>query len=517
MIPVIDVFAGPGGLGEGFVSLGRKEGRQRFKGHLSIEKDSDAHRTLKLRAFFRQFSSLRAPQRYYDVLRGLISPEQLYAEFPKESSLASTEAIQATLGSTPWSEITQQIANCLGGCENWVLIGGPPCQAYSLVGRARNSGNKSYVAEKDQKHFLYREYLRIIADHWPAVFVIENVKGLLSSSVSGERIFDRIQEDLTSPADAIDGKHGRSRRRHSYRLCSLAEQSLFGEQIPNDFVLKAEELGVPQARHRVIIVGIRDDLGSVQPSLLTRQERVSAGRVLRGLPALRSGINDDSDSPGAWERTLRDAVNRRWVDGARAKGGEELVSKLRRTLRGMQVPAAGRGGEFLLCEPNVEYQREWFIDPQLDGVCNHSTRGHITKDLFRYFYAACFAQEVGRSPQLSDFPADLLPRHENVGRAIEGGGLFSDRFRVQLWDRPATTVTCHIAKDGHYYIHPDPAQCRSLTVREAARLQTFPDNYFFTGPRTSQYVQVGNAVPPLLASKIAQKVYDVLAEAGAAV
>jgi len=133
--------------------LGRKEGRQRFKGHLSIERDPDAHRTLKLRAFFRQFSCLRASQRYYDVLRGLISTEQLYAEFPKESSLASAEAIQATLGSTPWSEITQQIAKGLRGCENWVLIGGPPCQAYSLVGRARNSGNKSYVAERIKSIF----------------------------------------------------------------------------------------------------------------------------------------------------------------------------------------------------------------------------------------------------------------------------------------------------------------------------------------------------------------------------
>ena len=142
------------------------------------------------------------------------------------------------------------------------------------------------------------------------------------------------------------------------------------------------------------------------------------------------------------------------------------------------------------------------------NICNHESRGHIVEDLYRYLYAACFALVQKKSPLLADFPQELHPKHKSVKDALKGTK-FNDRFRVQLKDKPATTIASHISKDGHYYIHPDPCQCRSLSVREAARLQTFPDNYFFEGPRTAQYVQVGNAVPPLLANQIAEVIFDI--------
>ena len=132
----------------------------------------------------------------------------------------------------------------------------------------------------------------------------------------------------------------------------------------------------------------------------------------------------------------------------------------------------------------------------------------MPEDLLRYFYAACYATVHGKAAKLRDFPARLLPKHKNVSLALKGG-YFQDRFRVQLATQPSTTITSHIAKDGHHFIHPDPAQCRSLTPREAARLQSFPDNYFFCGPRTAQYRQIGNAVPPLLARGIADVVAGV--------
>ncbi len=131
----------------------------------------------------------------------------------------------------------------------------------------------------------------------------------------------------------------------------------------------------------------------------------------------------------------------------------------------------------------------------------------MVSDLHRYLFASCYAKEYQYSPKLNMFPPGLLPNHRNVD---DENVPFDDRFRVQISGAPSTTIVSHISKDGHYYIHHDPSQCRSLTVREAARLQTFPDNYFFEGTRTQQYHQVGNAVPPFLAKQLGESVASFL-------
>ena len=167
------------------------------------------------------------------------------------------------------------------------------------------------------------------------------------------------------------------------------------------------------------------------------------------------------------------------------------------------------GSEFSTWAPSKNHGPlgDWYYDAKLDGyITNHATRGHIRGDLERYWFAAAFREAMGHSPKSEDFPKTLHPNHANFT-----SGKFADRFRAQGWNHPSTTITSHISKDGHYYIHPDPMQMRSLTVREAARLQTFPDNYHFVGSRTEQYVQVGNAVPPLLAKQLASLIYDFLA------
>lgn len=511
VIPVVDLFAGPGGLGEGFSSVRGPHGA-RFRIRLSVEMERDAHQTLTLRSFFRQFGErgVGVPEDYYEFLRGKVDLSSLYRKHPRETAEAQGIARNATLGDDNPVTVDGWIDSARDGREGWVLIGGPPCQAYSLAGRSRK-----YKNGRDDKHYLYEQYLKIISGHWPPVFVMENVAGLLSAVVAGERMFDRILRDLSNPAKAAGAPAGG--RTHAYSIYSLVTGGKYGDDRHElgDFVVRAEDFGLPQSRHRIILLGVRDDLRRVVPKKLAAGNPVRVDHVLKGLPRLRSGLSDREDSASQWIRVLREARERRWLRSARRRAGEGVYERIIATLDALCAPRQDRGSEFVECDCGVDglALADWYLDERMGGVCHHQTRAHMSSDLHRYLYAACFAQVRGTSPELSDFPADLLPDHVNVALALKGS-YFADRFRVQRADRPSTTITSHISKDGHYYIHHDPLQCRSLTVREAARLQTFPDNYFFCGGRTSKYVQVGNAVPPYLARQIAEVVLDVVAQAG---
>ncbi len=277
--------------------------------------------------------------------------------------------------------------------------------------------------------------------------------------------------------------------------------------------MRAEEFGVPQARHRIFIVGVRDDIRIV-PGRLRPGNPPTLKQVIGDLPPIRSGLSRGKDSLAAWQAAVGSidlATIQRELNGKRYAGA--LADKLNIVLH---PPASSleRRSTLYPRTPLPDHEAFGAIpDPRLDFLEGHEARSHMPSDLQRYAFAASFAAVEGRSPTLADFPRSLLPAHKNVGIGRQGK-MFSDRFRVQLPDRPSTTVTSHIAKDGHYFIHYDPAQCRSLTVREAARLQTFPDNYRFLGPRTAQYHQVGNAVPPYLARQIAAIVADLLDSAG---
>lgn len=515
-IPVVDIFAGPGGLGEGFSAF-TKDAKSPFRIKLSIEANSKAHSTLQLRSFFRQFDRSAVPDDYYLMLQGKISVGELYRRYPAKHALAKREAWKARLGKVSRKQLHERIGDAIKNKPLWVLIGGPPCQAYSLMGRSRNGG----IRRDDPKVHLYREYLKILAVHGPPVFVMENVKGLLSSKLDGESIFERIRKDLENPTAALKPKDlkGFKSTGHSYRLLALAAgkgaKSTDGVPCyrPSDYVIKCERHGIPQARHRVIIVGVRTDLGIDALAPLKEDDPVSVEDAISDLPRLRSGLSKEDDLPEAWLSRIQEIRKTGIMSELKKAGHGDVVESIEKSLDEMNLPQKDRGKECTEYYSRPKYNpSNWFRNGGMTALCNHTTRGHMASDLHRYLFAACFAAVNKRSPALSDFPINLLPDHDNVIEALAGSN-FADRFRVQLKHRPSTTVTSHIAKDGHYYIHYDPTQCRSLTVREAARLQTFPDDYFFYGGRTDQYGQVGNAVPPLLAKQIAERVYGILSKA----
>ena len=262
---MIDLFAGPGGLSEGFSSLIDDRGQSAFKIRLSIEKDPIAHQTLRLRAFYRQFPPGNAPEDYYRFLRREISQDNLYASHRVQAEHAAAEAWNCSLGKESAANVRKRIADVLGRKDRWVLIGGPPCQAYSLAGRSRNMGICGYDLSADPRQKLYVDYLQVIADHAPAVFVMENVKGLLSAKVNGTSIFEKILGDLRAPREAIIAEGRRSARRSGprYVLHSLnpAENKAMPDaSSPDEFVVRAERHGIPQCRHRLIIVGVRSDI-----------------------------------------------------------------------------------------------------------------------------------------------------------------------------------------------------------------------------------------------------------------
>jgi DNA (cytosine-5)-methyltransferase 1 len=324
---------------------------------------------------------------------------------------------------------------------------------------------------------------------------MENVKGILSSTVDGSPIFDRVLADLRSAGGSPD----------SYRIVPLAPQDS-----KSGYVIKSELHGIPQTRHRVILLGIRSDINALEQAQLILPEAgrtTTAADVLQGMTALRSGLSRGPDDADRWSQVAAEAARIAAAACSTLDGPANLVAPRLGEVAGIlrTEGKALRRSSSLPSRPIDPHLAEWLFDDRLDSLPNHHARGHMPEDLARYAFVSAFAEKFGRSPKAAEFPSSLAPKHDNWE-----SGKFVDRFRAQRWDAPSSTITSHISKDGHYFIHPDPTQCRSLTVREAARLQTFPDNYYFEGERTAQYVQVGNAVPPLLARQIAAIVADIL-------
>ena len=509
IVPVVDLFSGPGGLAEGFTGFRSPRGHRRFSIALSVEKDRDAHSTLRLRTFLRKFGS-GFPREYYDFLNGVVTEEPDWGRLhPTEWAAACDETRCMELGTRGASAFLRRRIEAIREEHSGrtVLLGGPPCQSYSVIGRSRNARNHEYNADEDDRQSLYEQYVTVLTRLRPAVAIMENVKGMLSVRKNDKLLFPEIMRSLRHAG----GTNG-------YKLFALSARTSscsWGEGLePNDFLVHAEDHGVPQSRHRVFVICVRSDLAATLPDaclprLEPERDTVSVKDVIGAMPRLRSRLSR-GDAPDAWQRAVRVACDLAEASQPLMSRDEEKrfrsgLARARATAIQHALPWRNALGKIDLPDRCPPALREWILDENLERLPNNETRAHMADDLARYLFAAAFGHAFQRSPKSYDFPDSLAPNHANWYT-----GNFDDRYRVQVAESPCTTITSHIAKDGHYFIHHDPGQCRSLTVREVARLQTFPDNYFFHGSRTKQYIQVGNAVPPYLAYQIARTLWNIL-------
>ena len=417
-IGIVDIFSGPGGLSEGFSAFRNTPENAPYEIAISIEKEASAHATLRLRSFLRKFTSGFPPE-YYDFLNGKTEEPDWNSLYPGEWKAAENEVRCLSLGDegkegialleSRIAEIRKHYGN------NTMLIGGPPCQAYSLVGRSRNAGIAGYIPHDDERNYLYREYVRVLKNLKPAIFVMENVKGMLSADIKGGRIFKKIMSNLRSSA----GKE-------NYRLFALSStgNKLHTEHDlePEDFVVRTEKHGIPQARHRVIIIGIRREIASILPDELWPQlsvrKLVSVGDVIGAMPRLRSGLSR-GDSNDTWKDEIQDAIilvrkNKQSFPEEKRKKFEHYLDQCALYIsKDGNIPRESSFGTGLKkhCPDDL---REWLIDDELDQLSNNTTRGHMPSDLARYLFASIFSKIHKKSPKSSEFPKALSPNHKKL-------------------------------------------------------------------------------------------------------
>lgn len=410
----IDLFAGAGGLSEGFIQAG-------FTPVAHVEMNKYACQTLETRAAYHYLKSKgrRALQKYYDYERGLITREQLLDCVPPEER---ESVINKEMSSTTAKGIYHKIDYLMEKKRInhiSVIIGGPPCQAYSLVGRAQTN-HMLHPMEDDPRNELYKQYVNFLKRYQPEMFVFENVQGILSAR-NGESF-----ADLKRKLNEI----------HYTFECHIQN---------------AQTFGVMQNRKRMIIIGWRQGTNHFYPTFERQQINTVVQDLLSDLPPVERG---------------------------------------------------GQADEYLLPFQNASaYVRDNHIRTEDDVLTLHRARIHNDRDveIYRRTIHAWFDNNAHQRLRYNELPGGLKTHHNENS--------FVDRFKVLEADMPAChTVLAHLAKDGHYFIHPDVNQCRSITVREAARLQTFPDNYYFEGNRSAQFTQIGNAVPPMMAKGIAEEI-----------
>lgn len=408
-IRFIDLFAGCGGLSEGFIQAG-------YAPVAHVEMNEAACFTLKTRMAYHWLKKNDKLADYCAYLRGEISRDEFYKKIP---SRILDSVINEEVGENTLKSLFKKIDAAKGVEAIDLIVGGPPCQAYSLVGRA---SDKKHM-KGDPRNYLFEFYIKFLEEYQPKCFVFENVIGLLSAAdENGKKYLDMMKDGFKAAGYAVDHR-----------------------------VINTKELGVPQARKRVIIIGQRDVEKVEYPAIGGAEFAYTVNDMFAGLPHMKAGEH-------------------------RAPFDIKVKGKGRKALEAT-----------LVLDENVP-------------VTQHQVRPNNKTDL-EIYRRAVELWNNGKRLSYEQLPKKLRTRTNLTS--------FKDRYKVVDGAAHAShTVIAHIAKDGHYYIHPDIDQNRSLSVREAARLQTFPDNYYFESGsyragRAAPYRQIGNAVPVMLAKKIA--------------
>lgn len=400
----IDLFSGAGGLSEGFIRAG-------FNPIAHVESDISACKTLETRLIYHKLKSKDQLENYYSYLSEELSREEFVTEFGEPKEMKAV--INASIGDNNLN-IFNQIDELANGKEIDLIVGGPPCQAYSLVGRSRDENGM----KDDPRNLLYKEYAKFLKKYKPKVFVFENVIGLISADKG--RYFKNMQSYF---------------KRIGYEL----EYS----------IQKSEDFNVLQKRRRIILIGWIKGSSFTYPQFENIKENYSVKNILSDLKFLKAG-EQNNITPYQTETT--------------------------------------------------EYLDKFQLRNGVDFVTQHIARPHNDRDLA--IYKIAIDKWLNKSERLKypDLPKKLKT-HKNESS-------FVDRFKVVDPNGLSHTMVAHIAKDGHHYIYPDSKQIRSLSVREAARIQSFADDYYFEGGRTAAFRQIGNAVPPLMAKVIAEKIKE---------
>ena len=405
MLNTIDLFVGCGGLSEGF----EQSGKYRMLGAVEWEPSPVQELRNQLKKKWGMFD---ADQRVlqFDIQR----TDELFSGWNDEK-FGSSNGLDELIGDQKLD----------------IIIGGPPCQAYSVAGRIRDE----HGMREDYRNYLFESYLKVVQHYRPKAFVFENVPGILSARPGdgSVRIIDLIQKTFADAGYAL--------------LPDLSKA-----------IIDMTDYGVPQNRKRIIILGLSKDIYGDK-----------AGDIVKAF--YTSYLPEYKVERKA---TVRDAIG-------------DLPKLLP-----LDETASFEGRKISHSLPI----------PMING---HVSRFHNKRDieLFRLLEEdiASGRKEYTSTDSLKKLYTELTGKTSNV-----------HKYYVLRWDEPSNLIPAHLFKDGLRHIHPDPEQARTITVREAARLQTFPDDYEFNCSQTDAFKMIGNAVPPLFAKKLANAVYHLIQE-----